>query len=72
MQAMAVVVPGVAVKDPFEVPLIDDEKMVEALGSDGANRAFRVGIGVRNGVLRCGCRICHPGASPGISSVSAW
>ena len=29
MQAMAVVVPGVAVKDPFEVPLIDDEKMVE-------------------------------------------
>lgn len=47
MQAMAVVVPGVAVKDPFEVPLIDDEKMVEALGSDGANKAFRVGIGVR-------------------------
>jgi len=39
--------PGVAAKDPFEVPLIDDEKMVEALGSDGPDEALRIRVGVR-------------------------
>ena len=39
--------PDVAAKDQFEVPLIDDEKMVEALGPDGANEALGIGVGVR-------------------------
>ena len=29
------------------MPLIDDEKMVEALGPDGANEALGIGVGVR-------------------------
>jgi hypothetical protein len=35
MRAIAVVVPGVTPKDTFEMPCIDDEEMIEALGSDG-------------------------------------
>ena len=45
--AMAVVVPGMASKDALEMSCIDDEKVVEALGSDGPNEPLRVGVRVR-------------------------
>src|ERR1039458_4907961 len=47
MRAMAIVMPGVAAKDPFEVPCVDNEKMIEALGSNGPNEALGIGVGVR-------------------------
>ena len=47
MWTMAVVVPGVAVKDALEMPCIDDEEMIEALGSDGPDESLGVGVGVR-------------------------
>jgi hypothetical protein len=47
MWAMAVVVPGIAPTDALEMPCIDDEEMIEALGSDGSHEPFRVGVGVR-------------------------
>ena len=43
MRAMAVVMPGVAAKDPFEVPCVDNEKMIEAFGSNGPNEALGIG-----------------------------
>ena len=47
MWTMAVVVPGVAAKDALEMPCIDDEKMVQALGSDGSDKPLRIGVCVR-------------------------
>jgi hypothetical protein len=44
MWAMAVVVPGVTPKDALEMPCIDDEEMIQALGPD---EPFRVRVGVR-------------------------
>jgi len=47
MRAMAVVVPGVAAKDAPKMTFVDDEQMIEALRSDGADEALRVGVRVR-------------------------
>ena len=47
MRATVVVVPGIAPKDALEMALIDDEKVVEALGSDSPNEPLRIGVRVR-------------------------
>jgi hypothetical protein len=65
---MAVVVPDVAAKFPFEVPCVENEKMVEALGPDGPNEPLGVGIGVRGAKRRAE----HPGASAGEDGVEAF
>jgi hypothetical protein len=44
MWALAVVVPGVTPKDALEMPCIDDEEMIQALGSDGPDEPFRIGV----------------------------
>ena len=45
--AMAVVVPGIAPKDALKMACIDDEKVIEALRSDGPDEPLRVGVRVR-------------------------
>ncbi len=46
MRTMPVVVPGVATKNPFEMPCVDDEEMIQALGSDSPHESLGIGIGV--------------------------
>ena len=61
VRAMAVVVAGVAAKDAFEMSFIENQQMVEALRSDGADEPFGKGVRIRGpkGVLR----ISAPSAS---------
>jgi hypothetical protein len=44
---MAVVMPGIAPKDALEMSCVDDEKMIQALGSDRPDEALRIGVRVR-------------------------
>ena len=44
---VAVVGPGIASKNALEMSCIDDEKVVEALGSDRPDEALRIGVRVR-------------------------
>ncbi len=54
MWAMAVVVPGVAAKNTFEMAGVHDQDVVEALEPNGPHESLGVGVrvGVRKGVLR--------------------
>jgi hypothetical protein len=47
VRATPVVMTGVASKDAFEMGFIDDEKVVEALRSDGTHESFGKGIRIR-------------------------
>ena len=47
MRVMAVVMADIAPKDAVEMPCIDDEQMIKALGSDGPDEALREGVRVR-------------------------
>ena len=47
MWAMAVVVTSIAAKDAFEVGFVHDQKVVEALRSNGAHEPFGKGIRIR-------------------------
>jgi hypothetical protein len=44
MTTMTVVVADVASKDTFEVALIDDQKVIETLGTDGSHEPLGVGV----------------------------
>jgi hypothetical protein len=46
VRAKAVVVLGIGPKDAFKMPCIDYEKVIEALRSDGPDKALRVGVRV--------------------------
>ena len=51
---MAVAVTGVASKDPFEMPFVHDQEVLEALRSHGAHEPLgrSIAFGVRKGVFR--------------------
>src|ERR1019366_10564477 len=44
---MAVVVTGIAAKDPLQMPSVYNEEVVETLGADGPDEALRISIRVR-------------------------
>ena len=44
MRPGAIVVPGVRGKDPAELPLVEDDHVVQALSTQGANESLRVGV----------------------------
>ena len=52
MRAMAVVVPGVAVQDPFEMSFIENEELVEAFRSHAADEPLRGRVGIRSLIRR--------------------
>ena len=45
---MLVVVLGIDPKDALKMACVDDEQMIETLGSDGPDEALRVSIRVRS------------------------
>ena len=47
MRSVLVVVTNEGPQHSFEVAMVDDEQMVETLGPDGADPAFREGVGHR-------------------------
>jgi hypothetical protein len=44
---VAVVVTGVGSKDPFEMPFVHDQEVLEALRSHGAHEPLGMSIGIR-------------------------
>ena len=47
VRTMAVVMPGIAPKNALEMSCVDDEKMIQALGSDRPDEPLRVSVRVR-------------------------